>query len=588
MAGYIAAQLRRRELTKIAKLQMAHKSLFMVFVVQVLILLAGVEVLSSRILLPYSHVVLSGLLIFLCVMSVMFSEKESTAPLVSIIIAGLFFRGIYTFAMGPNVIPLSDSYTDYAYTAVSLSNGRIDIFTGEGGILNLEAVSQWPLLHTFTAELVQIAGLDLTLSVSYIVPTIIWLISTVLVYLFVKYILTHLGLGKRVALMVTLLYVLLPHQIYETIQFIRGSFGLLWIYFLLYLVIRSFFKERPSKSDAILLVIFSASLAISHHYSSLLLLFFILIAWACSNLTSLKNLLSGITMPILKKTPFNSIMRIFPVVLLSWWLFYGTLAFMFGRNLLSLFYPIERGYTRQLEGSVFLMELRPPDVSTIVVVRDVIVYGFIAAGILYFLFIFVKAFKMKGLKREYMLVFSSLVAVCLTFILAALLVGVPDKVIAFFAPVLLLCSGLCINKLDKKKPLRILLVLTITVAGIGVGLAPYSHNYAPLYLYDNSIRPEETNTHNPNYWRVTSFLNAYVPNSTYVSDDGRLLYAVLSFRDFKQISSFGLSSDYGDFYNGTMVVRFGNYPSDHDFWTIAEMQADKIYSSELPEVWIKK
>lgn len=564
------------------------KSQSIILSIQILLFSVNAIALSYRILLPYSHIVLSGLLTFLCMIIIMVHYvKDPKVPLLSIIIAGAYFRSIYSLFMGPNVIPLSDPYADYAYTAVSLLNGKVDFYTGQAGILNLGAISQWPLLHAFTVEFVQITGLEVIWSASFVVPMIIWLTSIFFVYIITKYFSMHLGLNSQATLMVTLLYALFPHAIYLNIQFIRGAFGLLWTYMLLYAIARSFMRRSPA--DKIVLIISSISLAVSHHFSGFLFLLFLLTAWACNKIISGFILeASGINRS--KKGPLRAIVNIYPFVLLLWWLFYGTLAFVFARMRFSL-YPMEYAYVRQFEASTVLVELRPLYIRSVVLIRDIIVYGFIAIGILYFVIVTIQKLARKDIKKERLSILFLLVAVCLTYAPSALLVGGADKMLAFFAPVLLIFSGFCFHKLNKTRLLfKILLVIAFTMASVGLALAPYSHNYAPIYLYDNSIRPEETNAHNPNYWRVGPFLNSYVTNSSksYVSDDGLLLYAILPTRWFKHISGSGLSRDYEDLDTGVLIVRFGNYRIDYSFWTTATLHADKIYSSGLPEIWIKR
>jgi hypothetical protein len=491
--------------------------------------------------------------------------------------------------MGLNVIPLSDSYADYAYTAISILEGKTLMYEGYAGVLNIEAISQWPLLHTLTIETVRIVGLDLISSVSYLVPTIIWLSSTIFVYIIIRSLLTRLGFGYGLSLIVTLLYVMLPHIIYETMQFIRGTFGVLWISFFLYLIIRSFHQRRHFKSDIVIQIIVSTCLAVSHHYSALLFLIFLLAI--CFGIRLRKGLSWIRTLPMndfCEKNPFRTSLSIHSVMLFVWWLSYAILGFEFSNWLFKFFRPLAEGYVRQLRKSGSFEVLRPFNITMMILVRDFILYGSIALGILYFLIRIARRFMRKGIRKEEGVILAFFFGFCSVYFLAALFVGRPDKVITWFAPVLVVFSAFCFHKLlEGKILLKAMLLIALTVAGIGASLAPYSHNYAPIYLYNDSVQPHYTKGHNPNYVKIANFLETYTSENyeSYVSDDGRLLYTILPPREMKRIASFGLE-EYKNVGKDSLMVRFGNY--DPETYKKIESNANKIYSSILPDLWTKR
>jgi len=562
------------------------RSLYLLSLVQVAVVYCLLSILSLKITNLFSYIILSSILAISTMIIVIQATKMKKISFVffAALNLGLTLRSIHVFSAGPNILPLSDSYADFAYSKVVYNTFRAPIIPNTSRV---EAVSQWPLLHVLTAILAHVTGLKITWLSSFAIPLVFWVMSFTVIYLFTKFFMQQQEFDELDILVVsiaTMIFALLTHAIYESIQFIRGNFGLIWIHIILYLLLKLLSPSNLKKPLVITLIICSIAFVFSHHYSVGTFLIFLVLTYFTFRMPrpnpKKKNLI---------ESTIRNFLIIFLIGIAIWWIYYAIQSFKYASTRLHFLYHISYQYKRQFERSVSFAELRPPRILIIVLFRDIVIYGLIGISCFRLLLAYFWSSSVRNklgtLENMLSIMLISLLA---DFVIVSSLIGGADKVIAFFAPLLIatfVCATLRTHFLKSYRRLILMLIL-VSSASIGAFLAPYSHNYAPIYLYDDSVRPEATNGHNSNFWAIQKMINEYSDTSVhYLSDDNELLFALVEPERLQMICDYDLQK-YAYSCKPLLLIRFGDYPAFIDFWYKNATSLDKVYSAGLPEIYI--
>ena len=535
------------------------------------------------------YITLSFLFSLVTILSIIQSAEEQSVSLLlfSTIVLSLMARSIFTLSTGLNTIPLSDSYADFAYANFVYNTAKAPIIQG---VARIEAVSQWPLLHILTAVLSLLTRIKLIYFASSIIPLVFQVLSLSLFYISTKLLLSHrreynninVILLQGIALVI---FAFFPHVIYQGIQFIRGNFGMIWIHLLLYLMLKHFYSGSIGKTSMAVLSLCLTAFVFSHHYSvgafTIFMLSMLIMSW----------------IQRLDRRMFSKkfMIRISVLLLISigiWWSYYALKSFYYASMRLSYFLaPLTYQYTRQFERSAILSELRPIEILILVLYRDMVIYGLVGISCIIILFRYMRArYTVRRISTGEIILSMMIFCFLADFVIVSVLTGGADKCIAFYAPVLIGAFSYLSPQtpyLNSRKGINVVLV-SLLIAGVGTFLAPYSHNYAPIYLYDCSVKHETTNSHNPRYYCVSFFLNKLVPNPVhYISDDNDLLYALIMPHKLQLICDYQVCK-YAYMCKHSLIIRFGSYSIHSDFWHYCDTHIEKVYSAGLPEIYIDR
>ncbi|MCC7551072.1 MAG: hypothetical protein KO316_06210 [Methanobacterium sp.] len=161
-----------------------------------------------------------------------------------------------------------DSYDDLKFLEYILNNHFFSLNQDPG-------VSGWPLLHVFSASIIQTTGLDHFQFVKYFAS---FFTSLIVIFL---YILTNtIYKNKKVALMAPLIFVTIPKfMIFESF-FIREIMGLFTILVGFYLVYAS--KNNKDVRLTVFAIVFFVLIVLAHHFSSFMFLVLLFLFFATS------------------------------------------------------------------------------------------------------------------------------------------------------------------------------------------------------------------------------------------------------------------------------------------------------------------
>jgi len=551
---------------------------------------ALVYIFSYSLAMKYTNIInytiLSFLLVLIIISSIIQSAEERNIGLLlfSTFILGLMIRSIFALSTGLNILPLSDSYADFAYANFVYNTARAPIIPG---VARVEAVTQWPLLHILTAILSLVSHIKLIYFASSIMPLAFQALSFMFFYIFTKLLLSRIKEHENSSNVISfqgitlMIFALFPHVIYEGIQFIRGNFGMTWIHLLLYLMLKHFYSDNKEKASRVVFILCLLAFVFSHNYSVGAFMIFILLMIIMSWILHFdRRMLTIIAFLLL-------------INIGLWWLYYAYKAFHYALARLSYFLaPLTYQYMRQFNRSVTLLELRPIEVLTLIRYRDLVIYGLVGVMCIILLARYMRAyFTGRRLNTCEIVLTTMIICILVDYILVSALTGGADKLIAFYAPVLIgVFSYLSPQTpyLNSRKGISVVLV-SLLIASVGAFLAPYSHNYAPIYLYDHSIKHETTNSHNPRYYYVSFFLNELASTSIhYISDDNDLLYALIKPQKLQLICDYNVVHKYVYICKYSLIIRFGSYPIHSDFWHYCDTHIKKVYSAGLPEIYIDR
>jgi hypothetical protein len=208
----------------------------------------------------------------------------------------------------------SDVYLDMASAKSILSSGFV---MGDPQYINL--TSYFPIIHIFGAVLSMISGIDL-LSVAKWFPSLLDVALIPLLYLLVQSIFKE----KKIALLSTLLFACLQHNILFSSLFVRETIALVLAVCCVYLYLSA--KHSPYPRTNYTLSIMCLVLTVfAHHLTSFMLLLFLLIHFVvtkASEVSPLRRAYFGHNIAGEKIT--TTFLSIAFVALLTYWIFVAT------------------------------------------------------------------------------------------------------------------------------------------------------------------------------------------------------------------------------------------------------------------------
>ena len=518
-------------------------STFLIFLIFTLLFIGVLVSLLLRAFLPWSYVLFSFLAcISLTVM--IFFEKKSPLVYVFLVISAILFRNLINIVTNFTMIPLYDSYANYAAMNIFMENGRAFIIEPYAGFLGvaIRDASCYPLPLIFVSVLSSVTGISL-LQTTLITPTIYSLLMLSFIVLLIKNIVAEFDLKEKVLVLSLLIFTVSPDAIYNGLTFYIRFHAYVFFYMALYLLFGNTFtlnKKRDMKK-AMLLMLSYVAMVLSHSLTPFIFALFLL---GIHISISFGNKLFGrfVGSSPVRSHSFSLISFTF-VSFFAWQLFYTFHVMRTIRQFMDFFLTtflgtLRTGVQEGLGRTYFVHEsLRPEPAIFTLYLRDIAIYIPAIVGFM----IFALWFFRKKLNHRSQFLFYSVFSLAMIFVILNVVNFGPLVMKEREAlPFIIFFAALFYTRISSSKVilLKLLSVLMIILIVFTAFLSPWSHTHFPLYIYDSSIRFEDVGVHNTLYVNLEPFVNDYTTKDRlFLSDDPQLLYAIMQPKDYTLIRS---------------------------------------------------
>jgi len=467
-------------------------------------------------------------------------KKRKNLLILQIALLGLFLRNVYSLHTNYGVIPLDDGNWGYAVVKTFKEAAQIFVIrSSEPPVRLMEWYSQWPLLHTFTAILSEIAGID-PFFLAFLLPSIISLLSFSFVYFLVEDIRKVMGLSHMITPLALLTYVITAESLFWPSQFVHQNLGILFVAIILRYI---FLLQNFNRKYVTLILFFLFSVIISHSYTSFVIVgFLVFLFFSSLILTKIRRSNAG--HKLFEKylsTQILSIALVSFCFLIIWYENYGV----------AVWSNISYGLNRLINLLLGIKELEylPPSVTypdaitpswalTLVTYRDIAIYIPAIFGFLVILF------KKCNIAQRFTLI-SSVSALGSMFLVDNFVFRVAVfRLVVIFMPLICILSASSYSQLFNKLKYRsqviasICMIVLVTSSFIGL----WGHQFAPIYLFDPSVDPVNVGERYYDSIRVNNFFSRSLPIDNYqaiLTDDPNPLAYLLSSKDYYKIKWIG-------------------------------------------------
>jgi len=481
-----------------------RQSVFFVALEIILIVFAGIA-LWQKILLPIAYYLVATILAAL-IIAQMLTKSNSRSLVLQIALLYLFLNSVYYLATNYRVIPFWDGNWDFAVVETFIEEEKIFLISGQNpstSILSgynparmLPTYSGWPFLHSLAFSLSKISGID-AFHISMALPPIISIISFLFVYLIVEKARSSLGLDSRVTNFALLIYATSADALFWQIQFVRQNLGTMTLYIMMYTFYLSI--TNPTHSRKLIHQYFGRKKIGREKFSAH------------------RN-------PALLTFETALLMSTF---LFFWWNYYETTIWRHVGPTLTRFLEVLSG-ARQFAYTPTLGHypgvLTPLWATSLLRLRDILIYIPSIFGL------FLIMFRKKKTQHELFVMFSPLAFGLLAIINNFSIRVETFRIIMLALPVVALLSATFFSYFVKKvkgiwRTLSVTIVLGILILASFVGL--WGHSFAPMHLYDPSVRFSEVGERNSDFMRVNDFFSQKIQvthfDAIWVDDDAPLV-----------------------------------------------------------------
>jgi len=489
-------------------------------------------VLTLKVLLPWSYYVLSVL--FGVVLVVMLQKMDSRPWLTyaSIIVLALLIQNVYNLTTGFRIMPLFDSYNDYAAISLFLEQGRIYEHPLPGSGINTVHTFNWPLGAVLTMNVAQVTGMSVVHSGLFL-TSVYGLVMLLIIMIFIRML---MGDSNRMYMAVAvgmLLFAIIPDAVYQRMVFYHRFISLTLFYIALYLIAKDYRAGHSTRR--ILLLLLTAGIVVSHIYVSYVWTLFLLIFVSISFLISLfSRRLPG----MFSRVPRVS--YVLPLVAFATGWLWNTevIEGPFGalRNYLFQLFTLsfKEPFTEIIEPRYVVPEvLAGPPLNYILNLRDVAFYLPALIGLSIFLARFLR--KRTADTRTTLLLIMGLTFAILSVIdyFGGPRRSIPAIVTSFALPfVVYFASQFYTAMISRGGAMRAMKIMgcgTLVFMVSMAFLAPWSHLYFARFLYDPSIEPKDVSMHEPASLQLTPFVREHFQphEGEYILSDNRLLLLMI-------------------------------------------------------------
>jgi len=514
----------------------------------------------------------------------------------SLIALSLFLQNLYNITHGFKLMPLYDSYSDYAAIRTFMKEGRIYQFQlPRGSPINTLYAGSWPLCSIFTMIFSITTGIDVLPSCLFM-PSVYGIVMLLFIVLFSK-VLLKVSPHMNNALAITLLiFAVSPDTVYDRMIFYHRFFGEALFFVALYLVAREFCSQRTSVGTHVLFVLLSVAIPLSQSvvsYTWVLFLFYFMVSAKMRGLFFKKERSSmSIVAPRLALSSFAL------CIVLAWNTYIAPAAIpQLWKYVIGLLSPIPNPVGVELVKPMYIPEaLASPLMVYILRARDIALYLPALSGLLIFLIGFI-------LRRDEnprnMFLLYSLVAFAAMFAANFMAKSNPLNLATSYAmPLILYFTSSCYafmlqnGHMNERKVVKILASLSLIFIVFTAFLSPWSHRYFANFLYDPSIKSEKVGVHNPMHFNLIPFVEKHlsIQNKIILSDDTHLMYMILQPKDYGAVSTYLLDLLGKD---NTYIFEFINFNPQlalvhYDIpKNMVEMEYNKVLDAQHYAIWYK-
>ena len=519
----------------------------------ILIVFGGIS-LWHKILLPIAYYLVATLLAALIIAQIL-TKSNSKSLVFQIALLVLFMNSVYYLATNYRIIPFWDANWDFAVAKTFIQEDKIflisepptSILPGYHPARILATYSGWPLLHSLALSLSQISGID-AFHVSLALPPLISIISFLFVYLIVEKARRSLGLDTMVTNLALLLYATSAEALFWQIQFVRQNLGTMILYVTIYTFYLSITNSTHSRKYRVLTIFFAMALVTTHHFTSFIMASFLFLFFALqiiqeyfSRIRIGRKAFSAYRTPAITTLGMALLMSTF---LFFWWNYFGTPIWRQVGYTLPRFLQVLLG-ARKFEympnPAYYPGILKPFWATSLLVLRDTLIYIPSLFGL------FLIMFRKTKTHHELFIIFSSLTFGLLVIINNFTIRVETFRIFMLALPLVALLGATFFTHLGKKakgiwRLLFVTTVLVILILASFVGL--WGHRFAPMHLYDPSVRSSEIGETNIDFMRVNDFFSQRIQvthfQAIWVDDDAPLV-SLLQPNDYNRIMRLGAS-----------------------------------------------
>lgn len=469
-----------------------------------------------KIFLPYSYVVLIIILSNILAFSIVKHGASSKIVIFQLFLIFFLIRNIY-FLGTQNPIPFGDAYWDYAVEKIFLGQNNVDVIQGivrpteAGSISQLTWYSGWPFLHVIGIFFSMITGIDI-LYLNWILPNFLSFLSFIFIYLLLEKLRTRLDFPKEITLIGLLLFCILPEAIFWQMQFVRQNLAFTLLIIIIYFLYVIRFEKSDRRYFFILALLF-LSMAITHHVTALTLTLFLFL-FSLINITTkiiagwdkLKWISSSIRTDI-----FSNISFLMLISMIFWWSRNSFIIFPTIASRIKFFFNplgVEKIFSQVVTSYPSI--ITPTWVPFLLGFRDLMIYVPAIIGLLLL-------WRSKSNSREKYFVIYSVLAFGIILVINFVFRIEPLRIILFFAPFLTFLASLFysrsynFSKFVGKIIMYLFLVLLVCTSFLGL----WAHSFAPIHLYDSSIKRSDIGETSSDFIKLKPFFEANINITEY-------------------------------------------------------------------------
>lgn len=436
---------------------------------------------DSEILKRLSEILILVLFVFLFI-------RDSKFSIPSVILIGAMIRMSYHSYTSFETLYGGDAPMDLFLANAFTTSGEISFVSHELYDNRLGYYSAWPLSQLIVAATSILGGISVLTS-SHVIRILLYCSSCAVSYCIIFWFSEKGIIHRTHAKWGLIVIVFMPELVYWQMEVVRQNLGILAHTIFIFTLLK--LSERENKLFYSTIMILSCCLlAFSHNLTSaisvlLVLIFFVLLQSAEWYLGKNSEHF---------KTSISNSFIILSVLTMLWWALVGEILFPKIRGVVKHFYAILTGSREYIldPTSAIPAELSPNWIFLILPLRDLVIMGFTAIG---FLALSKKEISLNPQKmpRSIFVIYASMVISYFSVFVAFFFWTEPFRVLTLVAPLMAVSFVHAIEMLTEKgKNNRLLspqffksgVISAVLIASL---LAPFSHAYAPLYLYDDNM-----------------------------------------------------------------------------------------------------
>jgi hypothetical protein len=485
-------------------------------------------VISSRILLPFSYYSLTlTVSLTLAIWIIYWPNYNRFALYFSLIFLFFLLSNLYNITNDFRIIPLYDSYHEYAVTKLFMVEDRIYHVTTTLS----DNPSLWPLGSALVMIFSKTTNIDILQSF-LLYPSFYGLAILLSVVLFVRVYSEHSL--ERILPLAILMLAISPDVVYYRMIPYHRFLGLSLFYLSFYLVTKTLEYGRATPTTALLLLL-SVGISLSHAeitFAYVVFLFSI-------------GVLAVTGGSLYKKYVLPNLMMLTLVAFIVSYLWNGVVTGALtplAKYIFEKFFPLSAWQTEAYFPQYAIPEaLSSPLMVALLRLRDFMTY--LPAFIAYITFLSETLLRRRG--DGLSIIYLSLALAIPIFRLWTIGFRLFGTVAFYATPLIIYFAARFFASAYSTRMRRVLYILPLTFMIFMAFLSPWSHQYLTRFIYDPSVAPIDVGMHNPQSSRISQFIRKYIDlkGSIVFSDDSLIPFLILQPKDYPSLRYYWLEKD---------------------------------------------